>query len=203
MELGLFPLGIVLLPGEQIPLHVFEPRYRELIGECLETGEPFGLVLADDDGLRGVGTRATVVEVLDRLEDGRLNVVIEGGRRFRLRELTGGRSFQTGLVDDVEDEDDPAAPGEGERALELFHELRELVEAEVDDPEPSDWPLSYALAGRLEFDVLPKQELLELRSERMRVDRLIRLLETGVERVRLQRERAEHASKNGRFASPS
>ena len=79
MEIGLFPLGLVLLPTEQVPLHIFEPRYRELIGECLEEEEPFGLVYADDDGLRRIGTLATVVEVTDRFEDGRLNIVVEGG----------------------------------------------------------------------------------------------------------------------------
>ena len=85
-EIGLFPLGLVLLPTEQVPLHIFEPRYRELITECLDEGEPFGLVFADDDGLRRVGTLASVVEVTDRFDDGRLNVVVEGGERFRLVE---------------------------------------------------------------------------------------------------------------------
>ena len=78
-EIGLFPLGLVLLPTEQVPLHIFEPRYRELITECLDQDEPFGLVFADDDGLRRVGTLASVVEVTDRFDDGRLNVVVEGG----------------------------------------------------------------------------------------------------------------------------
>ncbi|TMJ94386.1 MAG: hypothetical protein E6G67_09675 [Actinobacteria bacterium] len=89
-EIGLFPLDLVLLPGEQRPLHVFEPRYKELIGECLDEETEFGLVLADEEGMREVGTRAAVVEVLERFDDGRLNVVIEGGddrggRRHRRR----------------------------------------------------------------------------------------------------------------------
>jgi Lon protease-like protein len=90
-ELGLFPLGIVLLPTEQIPLHIFEERYQELIGECLDLELEFGLVYADDEGLREVGTRALVTEVLDRFDDGRLNIVVEGGERFRLLQLTEGR----------------------------------------------------------------------------------------------------------------
>ena len=89
-EIGLFPLGLVLLPTEQVPLHIFEPRYRELIAECLENEQPFGLVYADDDGLRRTGTFASVVEVVDQFEDGRLNIVVEGGDRFRLVELTDG-----------------------------------------------------------------------------------------------------------------
>ena len=78
MEIGLFPLGIVLLPTEQVPLHIFEPRYRELIGECLDNEEPFGLVYADDDGLRRTGTLASVVEVVDQFDDG-MPIVVEGG----------------------------------------------------------------------------------------------------------------------------
>ena len=86
----------MLLPTEQVPLHIFEPRYRELIGESLEQGVPFGIVYADDDGLRQIGTLATVTEVVERFADGRLNIVVEGGERFRLVELTEGRSFVTG-----------------------------------------------------------------------------------------------------------
>ena len=99
IEIGLFPLGLVLLPTEQVPLHIFEPRYQELIGESLESGIPFGIVYADDDGLRQVGTLANVSEVTERFDDGRLNIVVDGGERFRLLELTSGRSFVTGRVE--------------------------------------------------------------------------------------------------------
>jgi Lon protease-like protein len=116
-ELGLFPLNLVLLPGEQAPLHIFEPRYRELIGECLEDGKEFGLVLADDDGMRDVGTRAGVIEVLERFPDGRLNVVVEGRDRFRLVELTEGRSFATAEVDEIEDEGETPSDDEVEECL--------------------------------------------------------------------------------------
>src|SRR6185437_14141879 len=88
-ELGLFPLPLVLVPTERIPLHIFEPRYKELIGECVETDGEFGLVLATGDGaVHEVGTRARVLEVLEELDDGSMNVVVEGGERFRLIELT-------------------------------------------------------------------------------------------------------------------
>src|SRR5918994_1030942 len=133
-ELGLFPLGIVLLPSEQIPLHIFEDRYQELIGECLAEEREFGLVFADEAGLREIGTRAAVTEVLDRFDDGRLNIVAEGRDRFRLLELTDGRSFQTGIVEDVADEQGAADPGDTEHALELFHRLVELTGAEVEEP---------------------------------------------------------------------
>ena len=134
-ELGLFPLGIVLLPTEQLPLHIFEERYKELVDECLEQDGEFGLVYADDDGLRDLGTRARVVEVLTRFEDGRLNILVEGGERFRLIELTDGRSFSTGLVTPIEDVDDPAEAAAVDEALRLFGLLREVTESEVDAPE--------------------------------------------------------------------
>ena len=116
-ELGLFPLGIVLLPTEQIPLHIFEERYQELIGECMEEDREFGLVYADEDGLRDIGTRAAVTEVLDRFDDGRLNIVAEGRERFRLVELTAGRTFQTGIVEEIADDPDVADPEDTEHAL--------------------------------------------------------------------------------------
>ena len=196
-ELGLFPLGIVLLPGEQIPLHIFEPRYRELIGECLERDTEFGLLHADDGGLREIGTRARVTEVLERFDDGRLNVVVQGGDRFRVRALTSGRAFGTATVEDVEDEDDPADPAAEERARELFHTLREAVGVDLGEPPPG----AFGIAGLLDFDVGAKQELLELRSERLRVARLVELLEKGIESLRVQKERGEIASRNGHFRS--
>ena len=193
MELGLFPLGVVLLPGEQIPLHVFEPRYRELIGECLDGGAEFGLLLADEAGVRSVGTRARVVEVLERFDDGRLNVVVEGGERFRVLEMTEGRSFHTAQVEEVADVEDPPAPAAEEQALDLFRKLRDEVGVDLDDPAPG----AYGIAGLLDFDVQAKQELLELTSERLRVERLIALLRTGLDNLAVQKERAAVASRNG------
>ena len=198
MEIGLFPLGIVLLPTEQIPLHIFEPRYRELIAECLEEEREFGLILADDDGLREVGTRALVTEVLERFDDGRLNVVVEGMDRFRVVELTGGRSFQTGEVEQVEDVDEAADPEHVERALALFARLVELTGTEIDPPEPSTPQLSFAIAARFEFAPDVKQELLQERSEAVRMRRLCELLEKAAETIAREREIAERAAGNGK-----
>ena len=197
-ELGLFPLGIVLLPTEQVPLHVFEPRYKELVGECLAEGHELGIVLADDDGLRAVGTRAAVTEVLHTFEDGRLNVVVEGRERFRLVSLTEGRSFQTGEVEPLADEPDPAAAADVERALDLFRKLAELTETEIDDPEPGSEQLSFELAARVALAPELKQELLEGISERVRLKRLCELLGRAADAVQLERAVAERASRNGK-----
>lgn len=197
-ELALFPLGIVLLPTEQIPLHIFEDRYQELIGECLAEEREFGLVYADDEGLREVGTRAAVTEVLDRFDDGRMNVVVEGRTRFRLLELTEGRSFHTGLVEPVEDESDVADPKDAEHALGLYHRLVELTGAEVEEPRLDAVQLSFELAGRFEFAPELKQRLLQLTSERRRMQLLAELLEGAAVAVEREREIAKRAEGNGK-----
>jgi ATP-dependent Lon protease len=196
-EIGLFPLGLVLLPTEQVPLHIFEPRYRELITECLDDDKPFGLIYADDDGLREIGTLATIVEVTDRFDDGRLNIVVEGGGRFRLAELTEGRSFHTGTIAPIDDRDDPPAPKDVKRGVELFAKLVELTGAEVEVPEETVDQPSFVLASRFELAPDLKLELLEETSERVRLVRLCEILETVAAAVARQREIAERAARNG------
>jgi Lon protease-like protein len=197
-ELGLFPLPLVLLPSEHVPLHIFEERYKDLIGECLEDDSEFGLVYADEAGIREIGTRAAVLEVLTRFEDGRLNVVIEGRERFRLLDLTSGRSFQTGGVTPLADADDPAEPETVLRAEELFGRLRELTASDVEVP-PADTPqLSYELAGRVELAADVKLELLAETSERVRLERVCELLEDATVAVERQRRAAERAATNGK-----
>jgi Lon protease-like protein len=197
-EIGLFPLGIVLLPTELVPLHIFEPRYRELIGECLEDEREFGLVLADDDGLRDVGTMAAVTEVLERFDDGRLNVVVEGRERFRVVELTSGRAFQTAEVEPVSDEEDPAPAEDVERSRALFGRLLQLTGTEIEPPAPATPQLSYAVAARFEFVPTLKQELLQEVSERRRLRRLCELLEGAAVALEREREIAARAATNGK-----
>jgi Lon protease-like protein len=200
-ELGLFPLDVVLLPTERLPLHIFEPRYKELIGECLAEQREFGLLLGDQEGLRHVGTRAAVVEVLDRLPDGRLNIVVEGRQRFRLVELTEGRSFATGEVEPLADEAQLPAQAQRDRALHLYRELAKLVKVEVDEPDPDSGVLSFELAARVDFGVERKQELLEATSEPDRLARVGDLLRKAIEAIRLERQLAESAARNGRGVS--
>ena len=198
-ELGLFPLPIVLLPTERIPLHIFEPRYRELIEECIETGIDFGLVLTDGEGaVHEIGTRASVAQVLERLDDGRLNIVVEGGDRFRLLELTSGRSFTTGIVEDVEDEDEPAPASDVARAVEVFAALASEAESDVDIPDPDSPLLDFELAARVDFAPDAKQELLASTSPGGRMTRLIELLEVALQAVKIEKALRERAGKNGK-----
>lgn len=198
-EIGLFPLELVLLPGEHVPLHIFEDRYKELIGECLADEAEFGLILEDADGLRQVGTRAGVVELIDTFDDGRLNVLVEGRRRFRVVELTDGRSFQTAEVEALEDDEEPPAEAEAEQVLAVFGRLVEAAEAgDVREPPAASPLLSFELAARVDFGHELKQELLELRSERARLERLGELLERAAQVLAREREVRERASGNGK-----
>jgi Lon protease-like protein len=175
-EIGLFPLNLVLLPGEQAPLHVFEPRYKELIGECLEDNGEFGLVLADEDGLREVGTRAGVIEVLETFDDGRLNIVVEGRDRFQLVELTEGRSFQTAEVVEIDDDGEEPTEDELEQCLVAYDRVVKAAEAELEDLDLDADSIAFQIAARVDFGTEIKQGLLELRSERERVLRLAPIL---------------------------
>lgn len=196
-ELGLFPLETVLLPSERVPLHIFELRYQELIGECLQAEREFGLLFEDDEGARQIGTRASVVEVVDRFDDGRLNIVVEGGQRFRVVRETAGRTFRTAEVEDVVDTEGRAARSARERALELYRGLRRLAEVEIDDPDPESHVLSFELAARVDFGAQRKQDLLELQSEQERLRVVTSLLERASEAITLERAVAETAARNG------
>jgi Lon protease-like protein len=197
-ELGLFPLNLVLLPGEHAPLHIFEPRYKELIGECLEEGREFGLVLADDQGMRDVGTRAGVIEVLERFADGRLNVVVEGRDRFRLLQLTAGRPFATAEVSDIDDEGEDPTEEEVERCLAAYERVVSAADAELEDLDMDADSIAFQIAARVDFGTEVKQGLLELRSERERVIRLAPMLDRAADAVERDREIRERASSNGR-----
>ena len=202
-EIGLFPLKLVLLPGERVPLHIFEDRYRELIDDCLAGGTEFGLILEDDAGLREVGTRTAVVELIDTFDDGRMNVLVEGRSRFRLVAHTEGRSFRTAEVEALDD-DDGAAPAAGdvERTMAMFRRLVEVADAEqVEEPRTASPYLSFELASRIDFGHDLKQELLELRSEGERLRRLAALLDQAAKALVREREVRERASGNGKVSA--
>jgi Lon protease-like protein len=196
-EIGLFPLGIVLLPSEHVPLHIFEPRYRELIAECLEDQREFGLIYADDEGVREIGTRARVIDVLEELEDGRLNVVVEGGARFRVERLTRGRSFLTAMVAPAPDGRGRIDPDTAVRAAGSFRALAVLVGAQPAEVDETASQLSFELAAQVELPTDAKQRLLELDEEQERLEFVIGLLDSVREALLAARELSDHARTNG------
>jgi len=200
-ELPLFELPTVLLPGELMPLHIFEERYKRMIGHCLETEEPFGIVLRDDDGsARRIGCTARVTEVLETFEDGRMDILVTGEEPFRVLERFDGTEYPAGEVEAVElsEDEEPGDPDAADDARETFADLVRRVsgsEPEIDGLEESD---AYAIAARVELPVLTKQRLLELRSEAERMKLLGQALHDLVGMLKRSREIAEAAKMNGK-----
>jgi Lon protease-like protein len=196
-EIGLLPLGIVLLPSEHVPLHIFEPRYRELIAECLEQQGEFGLIYADGEGVREVGTRARVIDVLEEFDDGRLNVVVEGGARFRVERLTRGRSFLTAVVVPAADGFGRVDPDTASRAAGSFRALAAVAGAEPDEIDETASQLSFDLAAQVELPSDAKQRLLELDEEQHRLELVIALFDSVREALLVARSLGERAKTNG------
>ena len=200
-SLGLFPLGIVLLPGEVVPLHIFEERYKKLIGERLEEGE-FGVVLVEDDTVRECGTAARVVELIEELDDGSMNVLVQGGRRFRIVEVLQPEDpeadYLSAEVDYYRDSQPEASQLLREGVVEVFATMLALMD--VDDPkEPAgDGPLSFRVAAAVDFGAPVKQELLESLSEEQRLETLLTVMTSLLPRLELRKEREEAIRGNGK-----
>jgi len=172
--LPLFPLDLVLLPRVPLPLHVFEPRYKEMIAECLEHNRHFGIVRSHDESLATIGCTAEIVNVLKKYPDGRMNILTEGKRRFEVLQINQERTFLQGDVFYLEDEMEPAPAGEIESALRLHGDIMRLAGAQPEAIEKTDAvQLAYRLAGSLPFDPDFQQALLEMNSEAVRIRAII------------------------------
>lgn len=190
--LPLFPLEVVLLPGAELPLHIFEDRYKEMIGEALREGSEFGVVLATEKGLANTGCTATIERVLREYSDGRLDILTVGRRRFEILLVNAERSFLRGAVEFFDDED--GAPPSAEQraaavaaynALQALNGNPPLEEAGLRDP-----LLGFRLAGAVP-DLHFRQSILNLRRESERIARLAQFLpELAVRQSRLQRVKA-------------
>jgi Lon protease-like protein len=195
--LPLFPLDVVLFPDTPLPLHVFEPRYKEMIGECLDRKLTFGVVRAKENALAEIGCTAEIVAVTKKYDDGRLDIVSEGRRRFQIRNVNHERSFLQGEV--VYFEDDPGLKKsvDVQRAVKLHAQIMELLAAEAGPPDPEDPQLSFHLAGTLPLDLDFKQTLLGLRSESERVIGLIEYYEAILPNLRRAVKARQKAGGNG------
>ena len=201
-EIGLFPLASVLVPGELMPLHIFEERYKSLVADCRERDGEFALLYSDADGAREVGTTARVVEVLETVVVGRMNIVIQGGEVVRVVGVTRGRAYLTGNVEQAED--DPSAGDEATSALDLYRRIAEATGQEP-DPEVRETPpgaLSYAIAARVDFPAAEKQRILEERTEHGRLMVIVELLARGLENIAMAARIQSRAQGNGKVAPP-
>lgn len=195
--LPLFPLEVVLFPGVPLPLHIFEPRYKEMIGECLANSAPFGVVRALEEGIAEVGCTAEIMTVTKEYPDGRMDLVAEGRKRFEVLELNQERSYLRAEVLMVPDEPDNAAEAERVRAIELHLQILSLAGAVQDLSAADQSMLSFYLAGSLPLDLDFKQKLLAMRSERERIGAVAAYLENILPKLRRAAQTRQKAGGNG------
>lgn len=174
--LPLFPLDLVLLPGVPLPLHIFEPRYKEMIAECLEQKKPFGIVRASDDGVAGIGCTAEILSVTKKYDDGRMDILARGVNRFEVLEVNQERSFLQAEVMVVEDEPGQPPTQMVEQAVRLHAEIAKLAGSESGSADETGSNLSFLLAGSLPLDLDFKQSLLTTLSEEKRLEAIIQYL---------------------------
>ena len=198
--LPLFPLGIVLYPGEAVPLHIFEERYRELVRYCLETEDPFGIVLTQDEKLASVGCTARIDRIIERYEDGRLDILVVGEERFRIEVVKRERLYLTAQVAPYEPSEGLVDRSARERLITLHMKLLELLDEPI-RPAVYEGPkrISYVVAQNAGLDLSRKQEVLELPTEEERLSYLVGYLEELITRVRNARERRRKVQSNGHF----
>lgn len=199
--LPLFPLGVVLLPHNRVPLHIFEPRYQEMIGEAIGADSEFGVVLANDKGIANLGCSARVLEVTRRHPDGRFDIVSLGLRRFEVVLLNEEKEYLRGVVHFFDDEDSAPAPvAARELALAAFNAIKAIEDLELETPAPQTPQLSFHLA-QIVSEVQFRHLLLGLRSETLRMRHLAEFLPIYAAR----RQRVAHvksvAPKNGSGAA--
>jgi Lon protease-like protein len=191
--LPLFPLDLVLLPGTPLPLHIFEPRYKEMIAECLANEAPFGIIRAVDERLAEVGCTAQIITVIQQYPDGRMDLICEGRQRFEILELNHERSFLRAEALIIPDDSGGSAENEKARAIKLHLEILSLADAVQDLSGADQAQLSFYLAGSLPLDLDFKQKLLEIRSESERIREVADYFEgilPGLRRVTRVRQKA-------------
>jgi ATP-dependent Lon protease len=198
-RIPLFPLNVVLFPGANLPLHIFEPRYREMVKACLQEKSEFGMLLSMPNGVARVGCTAEIVEVVKRYPDGRLDILTVGRAPFRVVNLFSDNPLLEGQVDYLEDREAPGNPGVQRVLVELYEACHTLI---YDDyPKnlqgtPTD-ELSFLVAGTLPMDLLWKQQILELRSESDRQERLVAYLREWAPHLQKSEAMRQRAGGNG------
>ena len=198
-DFPLFPLGIVALPSEAVPLHIFEPRYRAMIAECLQSGSEFGIVWASEDGLRQIGCACEIAEVLERHEDGRMDILTRGTRPFRLVEAHDDHlPYPSGTVEWLDDKSEQLDAA----TVDAAHDAYATLVQQATDAEPErdrvDAMGAYDMAATVDFGLEAKQGLLSLRSENARLRLVTRLLRAALKRLDFIERAQARARSNGK-----
>ena len=197
-DFPLFPLGIVALPHEVVSLHIFEERYRTMIGECLERDSEFGIVWAGDDGLRPIGCAVEIAEVLERMEDGRMNILTRGTRVFRIEARQEELAYPAGTVEFLPDRDEEVDAAVAQEAHAVYAQLVEEATDRTPDPLEVGAMTAYEMAATVDFGLEAKQGLLDLRSENARLRLVTRLFRAAIKRLDFIERAQARARSNGK-----
>ena len=196
--LPLFPLDVVLLPGTPLPFHIFEPRYKELVSECLDRKKLFGVVRAKEEGIAEIGCTAEIITIAKKYPDGRMDIVTEGRERFEVIQVNQERSFLQAEVLYLQDEPGDATAEEIARALKLQGEISNLAGTQSASPPATETSrLSFNLIAPLPLDLDFKQTLLGMKSEAERVQAIISYFEAILPNLRRTVRVRQKAGGNG------
>jgi Lon protease-like protein len=197
-DFPLFPLGLVALPTELVPLHIFEERYKTMIGRCLDEDSEFGIVWMAEDGLRPIGCACEIAEVVERMEDGRINLIARGTRPFRIEARQEELPYPAGTVEFLDDRDEEPDADAASAAHAAYAELvSEATDREPDMDEITAMS-AYQMAATVEFGLDAKQGLLDLRSESARLRLVTRLFRAAIKRLDFVNRAQARARTNGR-----
>ena len=197
-QFPLFPLGLVALPGEEIRLHIFEQRYRTMVSDCLEHEREFGIIWLADDELKEIGCACEIARVIERMDDGRLNILARATRPFRLIEREDGLAYPAGTIDFIADEDEAGDADAADAAHESYGALVSAATDDEPDPNVLATMSAYDMAATVDFGLEAKQRLLELRSENARLRLLARLLRAALRRLDFVDRAQARARSNGK-----
>jgi Lon protease-like protein len=197
-DFPLFPLSVVALPTELVPLHIFEERYKTMINLCIEGEREFGIIWLADDGLREIGCACKIERVLERLEDGRLNVVVRGTRAIRVLERQSHLPYPAGVIEFVADREELADEEQRGKAHAAYAELVKQATGREPDDEEIAGMSAYAMAATVEFGLEAKQGLLDLRSENARLRFVARLFRGAIKRLDFADRAETRARSNGK-----
>jgi len=202
-KIPVFPLGLVLLPGMALPLHIFEERYKIMVNESLERNEPFGIVYFDGMKIHPVGCTARIVEIMKQYDDGRMDIMVLGEQRFYMEQTDDSRPCLVSDVIYIDDMEEPANaqdPALSQKAADLLGDLEELpgYAGESDRFDAGDLKrLSFMVPGIEGFTPEERQHFLEMTSVRERLEKGLKVLEKVIARVKISREVAEIIGGNG------
>jgi Lon protease-like protein len=197
-DFPLFPLGMVALPTELIPLHIFEERYKTMIGRCIEDGSEFGIVWMSEDGLRPIGCACEIAEIVERMDDGRINLIARGTRPFRIEARQEELPYPAGTVEFLEDRDEEPDAELADAAHTAYADLVNEATDRTPDRAEIDAMTAYQMAATVEFGLDAKQGLLDLRSEAARLRLVTRLFRAAIKRLDFVNRAQARARSNGK-----